>query len=122
MRRVLIPILMSTLLLAVSACAFEAAEAEDLDEVSATEAEGELDTFAAEPDDRELDTPAALPEDQGPESLEGEQSPDGPTTNVTYYDGCRQEHQACRCQNTGWAGYCAWTDWFPELIMRCYCG
>lgn len=40
---------------------------------------------------------------------------------LTCYDGCRREHQACHCQNTGWAGYCGfwWDD--LNLILGCIC-
>lgn len=119
MRRVMIPLFVSTLLFAVSGCAFDEAQGEELEEVGAVD-----DRELATEDDRELATEddRELANEEAPESVESDGPPGGPTTNVTYYDGCRREHDPCRCQNTGWAGYCAWTDWFPELIMRCYCG
>ena len=116
MRGVLFAIVISSLFIGVSACALEAPEDEGLDEVSA--ASTDLDS------DVELATFAAAPEDQELDSLEGEEEPPGgPTTNTTYYDGCKTEHQACHCQNTGWAGWCKWTIFWPnELVLRCYCG
>ena len=125
MRRVFIPLLVSTLLFAVSGCAFDEAQGDELDEVGAAADDRDLatadDRDLATGDDRDLDA-VPSPDVEAPESLEGEQPPGGPTTNATYYDGCTEEHQHCRCQNTGWNGYCAWTDWWPEFIMRCYCG
>lgn len=40
---------------------------------------------------------------------------------ITYYDRCKKAHQACTCQNTGWAGYCGVTDILPDIIVRCIC-
>jgi hypothetical protein len=40
---------------------------------------------------------------------------------VTCYDGCTNVHQACRCQNTGWAGYCDVTEIMPDIILSCVC-
>ncbi|HTE49898.1 MAG TPA: hypothetical protein VK698_03430 [Kofleriaceae bacterium] len=115
MRRILIPLLVSGLLFAVSGCALEEAEGQELDEVSAAEPDTELDT--------QLDTAPASADDEAPQQLEGEEPPGGPHTNTTYYDGCIVSHQACHCQNTGWAGYCKWTvEWPDEWILRCYCG
>jgi hypothetical protein len=40
---------------------------------------------------------------------------------ITYYDGCKKVHQACRCQNTGWAGYCGTRIDWPDIIVLCVC-
>jgi hypothetical protein len=42
------------------------------------------------------------------------------TSYECYVDGCRRPHQACRCHNTGWAGYCGTGPHHPGcLYCRC---
>jgi hypothetical protein len=125
MRAVLISLMMGALLISGSACAFDPDGEQPEDEVAtATQTESELATSTASPDD---ETAASLDEtaaslDETAASLESDEPPGGPTTNTTYYDGCKKEHQQCHCQNTGWAGYCSWTVFWPdELVLRCKC-
>jgi hypothetical protein len=35
------------------------------------------------------------------------------------WDGCQKPHQACRCGNTGWAGYCDYGPHHEGLYCRC---
>jgi hypothetical protein len=57
----------------------------------------------------------AAPEAQSEEELLSS------ANNITYYDGCKKVHDPCRCQNTGWAGYCGVRLDFPDVIVLCVC-
>jgi hypothetical protein len=41
-------------------------------------------------------------------------------TDQCYRDGCRNLHQACRCRNTGWRGFCGVGMVHPGCVY-CIC-
>jgi hypothetical protein len=130
MRRVVVALVVSTLCLSASACALDAGDPDDPDGVQADDvaatprSDREMVTSPeAAPDQASLERAAPAPaEDLAADPGEFVEEPPVGTNRITYYDGCRKVHQACHCQNTGWAGFCAYSLVnYPDIVMRCKC-
>jgi hypothetical protein len=40
---------------------------------------------------------------------------------ITKHDGCQNLHDGCKCQNTGWHGFCHDVITEGNLVRRCLC-
>jgi hypothetical protein len=55
---------------------------------------------------------------------EGTQAVDGlmlAAQRITKHDGCQNVHDGCKCQNTGWHGFCHDVVTEGNLVRRCLC-